>query len=574
MKKRWISVLACLLALLMLAGCGLSASAQGLGPGGSEEKSVEPVPFDEMLYYRPDMGRMDTLMEELQTLLDTSRSYAKVRDKLDECFDWYYSFYTMYRLAEVHSYLDMTDEYYAEEYEWVSENSALVDQAFDKLYYACAGSQMGKKLERRYFWEGFCEEYADPEDSIYSDEYVALLQEESELLARYRELVAEPTVVWEGKERDIYELLGELDGMDYNDALRLYYESYNPPLAEIFIELVRVRGAMAEQLGYDSFEQMQYEYYFERDYSPEDAAVYLEQIRDYAVPFYQALSSMGAYGRVWYDEVDEETLFGVLQTAALEIGGDVADAFEFMSDFGLYDISVSTKKAQMSFETYFPDYEEPFVFLGASGDTDDILSFAHEFGHFCDAYVNEGAMYETIDLAEVYSQGMELLILSRLDDALDEEDVENIARIKAIDLADMYVQQAAFAEFETRVYAVDAEELSAGTINDIMLDVSKDYGFYTRGYDWAYSLCWIDITHFFESPFYVISYPVSNDLAMQLYALELEEEGAGMDRYMQILHHDYSQIMELVEEGGFESPFAEGRVQEAVRLMKQMYGMK
>ena len=72
----------------------------------------------------------------------------------------------------------------------------------------------------------------------------------------------------------------------------------------------------------------------------------------------------------------------------------------------------------------------------------------------------------------------------------------------------------------------------------------------------------------------MISYPVSNDLAMQLYALELEEEGAGMDRYMQILHHDYSQIMELVEEGGFESPFAEGRVQEAVRLMKQMYGMK
>ena len=27
---------------------------------------------------------------------------------------------------------------------------------------------------------------------------------------------------------------------------------------------------MAEQLGYDSFEQMQYEYYFERDYSPDD----------------------------------------------------------------------------------------------------------------------------------------------------------------------------------------------------------------------------------------------------------------------------------------------------------------
>lgn len=564
MKKKMLSVLALVLALAMLVGCGQTAAAP----------EVEPVRFSEMVYVRPEMDEMDVLLDELQELLDGGASYRKVTAKLDECFDWYYSFYTMYTLAEVHSYLDMTDEYYADEYEWISTEYALVDQAFDGLYYACAASKLAEKLEKNYFWEGFCEEYSDPEDSIYSDEYVALLQKESDLLARYRELVAAPTIVFNGEEADLYELLAELDGQDYNDAVKLYYETYNGPLADVYIELVGVRNAMAERLDYDSYEQMQYEYYFDRDYSPEEADAYLADIRQYAVPFYKLLMALGAYSQVWYDEVDEDTLYGVLAGGAAEIGGDVAEAFDFMSEYELYDISVDPRKAQMSFETYFPDYEEPFVFLGAVGDTEDVLSFAHEFGHFCDGYVNEGALQESIDLAEVYSQAMELLILSRLTDSMSEEDVDNIARIKSIDLGGMYVQQAAFAEFEKRVYALTPEELSAEKLNEIMLELSMDYGFYTAGYDWAYAMSWIDITHFFEAPFYVISYPVSNDLAMQIYAMELEEEGSGMEHYLGVLQHDYTGIMDLVEDGGFASPFSEGRVQDAVRIMKLLYGMK
>ncbi len=569
MKKKWIPLLSLLLALCLLAGCAAPFELPfGLG------REAGHVSFPEMVYTRPERGEMDTLMEELNALLDGGASYRKVEKKLDECFDWYYTFYTMYTLAEVHSYLDMTDEYYAGEYEWISAEYAVVQQAYDRLYYACAGSALGEELEKGYFWEGFLEEYSDPEDSVYSDEYVALLQEESDLLARYRALIAEPVVVYKGEERNIYELLDELEGLEYNRAVQLYYETYNEPLAELYIELVGVRKAMAARLGYDSYEQMQYEFYFERDYTPEDAAAYLEQIHDEMTPFYNRLMARNPYGSIRYDEVDEDALYATLETAAGEIGGDVAEAFAFMSEYELYDIGVDPKKANMSFETYFPDYEAPFVFLGAAGDSSDVLSFAHEFGHFCDAYVNEGALNECIDLAEVFSQAMELLVLSRLGDAMDERDVTNIARLKALDIVDVYVQQAAFAEFERRVYELPEEELSAETLNRIMLEENKRFGVSVPGLEWAFSLCWIDITHFFEAPFYVISYPVSCDLAMQIYELELAGEGKGMERFLAVLRHDYTGIMDLVEDGDFASPFSAGRVADTVRILSGMLGVK
>ena len=54
----------------------------------------------------------------------------------------------------------------------------------EEMYYACGGSKLAKKLEQQYFWDGFAEEYADPETSFYSDEVVELMQKESVLLAQ------------------------------------------------------------------------------------------------------------------------------------------------------------------------------------------------------------------------------------------------------------------------------------------------------------------------------------------------------------------------------------------------------
>lgn len=528
--------------------------------------------FSEMSYERPDPAELDAMIEEALDAINAGEDFDTVEALLDECFTFYYHFDTMYTLADIRSCLDLSDDYYADEYLWCAETYTLIDERIDDLYYACAASPMAQELEENYFWEGFCEQYSDPNESIYNETTVALMQEESTLVAEYRALSADPVIEYKGKEENLEELLDRLDGQAYNQAVIAYYTQYNERYAELFIRLVRVREQLAAELGYDSYEQMQYLYGFERDYTPEQAEAYLQGIKTWIVPVFEDLSMSDVYYDTSSSRLSEKRLPGILQSALQDFGPEVKEAFDFMLRYELCDLTSDSRKANMSFETYLNDFEAPFLFLNAQQNTNDVLSFAHEFGHFAEAYVNWNA-YETIDLAEVYSQGMEYLVLSRLSDELGRDKAEELARLKMIDTLEMYVQQAAFAEFEHQAYALGADNLTAEVLNDIARQAAKDYGFYVYGYDEFFSMSWGDIPHYFESAFYIISYPVSNDLAMQIYELERAEPGAGLRRYEENLERDFSGLMGLVDAGGFESPFDPGRAEKIAATARAVLGL-
>lgn len=598
MKKRCTCLITLLLGVLLLGGCTRPAAptptasptpestvapaVTEASPAETPEATEEPLEtiargseipvFSQMSYERPALDELDTLIAVAKEAMENGADYATVEPLLDDCFDYSYHFDTMYTLADIRSCLDLTDEYYAAEYLWCAENYTLMQQAIDDLYYACAASPLAEELETNYFWEGFIEQYSDESESIYNDTTVALMQEESNLIAEYRALSAEPVVEFRGKEEPLDDLLARLRGSAYNEAVTAYYTQVNERYADIFIRLVAVREKLASELGYESYEQMQYLYGYERDYTPEQAEAYLQDIKTYMVPLYLKLADSAIPYQVWYSTIDEDTLVDVLRDAVADFGGDVSEAFDFMLRYELCDLQRDSCKADMSFETYLTDYEAPFVFLNASETNEDILTFAHEFGHFSDAYVNLNAN-ETVDLAEVYSQAMEYLVLSRLGEQLEEDEVENLARIKMIDTVEMYIQQASFAEFEHRVYALGADNLSAEVLNETARQVAKDYGYYNSKYDVFYALSWVDIPHYFEQAFYVVSYPVSNDLAMQIYELEREEAGAGLQSYLDNLERDFSGLMGLVDASGLESPFAPGRMEKIAATARAVLGL-
>lgn len=561
----------------------LWSSLQGLISAGNnahaaEKPPVDPtderegiwdlIPFDEMPYERPNLEEMRAAIDKVGEALDSGADYAAVEALLDKCDELYAAFDTMEAIAFIRSCQDMTDEYYAAEYAWLDEASADVSQLFEKLYFRCGMSDMAQELEEKYFWPGFAEEYADDSNVFYDDEMVALLQTESNLIAEYRDLVANPIVALSnGKEVEFFSAMEEYQGYAYLNLLFSYYEQYNPKLARVYIDLVKNRQAQAAAAGYDSYEELAFDHDFGRDYSPELAEEYLQSIKKSIVPLYHEVVASGALWSVESGPLDAKRLEEVLRCGVSDMGQDVQDAYEFMVKYRLCDLDYSPLKAEMSFQTYLSAYEVPFLFMDAGGTLSDITTFSHEFGHYLDGYLNYGAE-ETIDLAECYSQAMELLMLTRLDEVLSSEELENLYQIKMLDILNMYVQQAAFAEFEHILYSTDPEELSPEYINQVFLRMCREYGFCEEGLEDLYANFWMDITHFFEQPFYVITYPVSHDIAMQIFQLEEAAPGAGLEKFMEMLPREYPDMLDSALNAGLESPFDSGRIEKVAATMR------
>ena len=586
MKKRMTVAVALLLVLVLLCGCGIPGGSLGSKLGdklaelvqSTNEHNPDGLKFSDMHYTRPDLDKLSADVAAVEEALENGMKLKDVEELLDVCMDGYDEFSTMYSLANIYNCKDLRDEYYAAEYEWISTENSTVSQLFDEMYYACAGSALGAELEEDYFWEGFCEDYADPDDSYYNDESVALMQRESELISRYREIVADPVIEWKGEEVAFYELLEELSDYsdvqgyyDYLGALMTYYETYNEPLAEVYIDLMRVHEDMAKAMGFSTAEEMEFVFGFDRDYTPEDAAVFIDDVKTYLVPISIWAEERGLSYNITYSPLGSEELYSALHGVAENIGHGCTEAFSFMDKYELCDVEPSVYKADTSFQTYLSMYDAPFVFLNPEGTTRDLVTFVHEFGHFTDAYTNFDAA-ETIDLAEVYSQALEFLSLSHMDGLLPASDVNALRTGKMLDALDTFIQQASFADFESKAHAIGPDELTAEKLNELALQATKDFGYCPEGFEEFMQYFWMDITHLFEYPFYVISYPVSLDVAMQVYVLETAEAGKGLDKYFEMMPRDYDTFMETVTENGLQSPFAAGGLASIAQVIADTLG--
>jgi oligoendopeptidase F len=187
-----------------------------------------------------------------------------------------------------------------------------------------------------------------------------------------------------------------------------------------------------------------------------------------------------------------------------------------------------------------------------------MLTFAHEFGHFCNDYASQGTMVG-MDVAEVFSQSMEYLSLSY------SENGKSLEKMKMANSLRLFVEQAAYALFELRVYELEGEDLTAENVYAIYEQTGTQFGFGSWGWD---SRDFVMIDHFFSAPQYIISYVLSNDLAFQIYQLEQEQTGAGLQLFEESLDTQQVSLLAFAQEAGLKSPFEPGRLQTVRETME------
>lgn len=550
------------------AAAGSSAPAGTGLPSGQIEYDGDMPRFSKIVYKRPDLAGISADYEELiEALGEGDLSVGSVVARLEQLYAEYDEFSTMSVVAELRWYHDVTDEFYADECDWFLENEPEMDRLFESLCVACANCEIAEELDEQ-FWGGWVVDAYQGEDPDTVDPaFVSLLQKENELIAEYRRASADPTVYWRGKERSFWALQEDdrLSEADWEEVRNLYYDKYAPILGEIYLRLLAVRQELADYLGLDSYEDYAYLALYSRDYGPEQAERLLDAIRRELAPLYDELDLNRRWEALRYTELNEEENLDAIYTAARKMGGIVRSAYADMERYELCDIAVSEKEGNLSYQTYLYSYDNPYAFVKTEGYSDDILSFGHEFGHFVDAWYNRNAT-DSHDLSEVFSQGMEYLLLSYVPEDYREE----LRAYKLLDAVDTFTQQGSYAEFEHRVYAKPASEWSVEALNDLSLELARDYGYFRPGDETFYAKSWIDVTHLFEQPFYVISYCVSNVPAMEIYGLEQAKAGTGLDAWNRLLPREKDGFLEtVVEQGGLHDPFDAEQMEQIAALIRE-----
>lgn len=535
MKKGCIKLFALVMALtVLLSGCALPDLQQLL-----QMLTPQVMTFEQMQYERPDIEQLEDQMIACCDRALTEENVELLLEEILTFFDLYDYFQTNYNLASIYYFKDMSDTYWENEYNYCLERTTRADAALDALYYALADCPLREKLEGDdIFGEGFFDAYAG--ESIWDETFTELMDQEAQLQGEYYTLLAE------AQEAGIY--------------TDVYYETYSTALAELFVEMIALRQETARYAGYDDYQTFAYDFYHYRDYTPGETEQYLEEISRQLVPLYMQANYLPIYTE-GTKPCDEEQTYAYVEEAAKKMGGTIQSAFRFMTDAGLYDIAYSDRKYDASFEVYLPSYGAPYVFVNPSGTVRDQLTFTHEFGHFCNEYATDGGI-SGVDVAEVFSQGLEYLSLCYV------EDTEALEQLVMLDSLNVFVEQAAYALFEHRVYDLEGEELTAQNVQALYEQTCRDFGFDIWVWD---SRDYVLITHFFIAPMYIISYVISNDAAVQIYQMEKEEQGKGLALYEQELTTQMPSFMAFVEEAKLESPFAEGRLEKVRKTFEDIF---
>lgn len=491
------------------------------------------TPFQDMVYTRPDMEWLKTEVDACCQDVAEAGSLYEVISIIYTAYEPIDAFSTAYALSNIYYSKDLTDTYWAEEYAFCSENAAIAQAALDQFYRALAQCAFREELEGdEYFGAGFFDDYDG--DSIYDETFTAMLAQEGALESEYYALWNEA---------------GETDS-----ASEEFYTQYGDQMAQLFIELVALRQDMAEYLGYASYPEFAYDYYYGRDYTCDETTAYLADIRAELAPMYHQwlfdymASSSGP--SITVGPCDGAGALEYIRGMAAAMGGTVNSAYQDMINFKLYDIDYSVNKYDASFEVFISGYHSPYLFINPTLTEYDKLTLAHEFGHFCCDYAAGGSA-AGVDVAEVFSQGMEYLSLYYADDT------QNLAVLKMADSLSIMIQQAAFASFEQQVYLLEEAELTTDNVQALFAQMCEAYGMGGLGID---GRSYVQINHFFTNPLYVISYVVSNDVALQLYQLEGQTSGAGLAAMNNAFTTTHTGIVAFTQEFGLESPFAAGRI--------------
>lgn len=552
--------------------------------------------FCNMQYVRPDGEALIRDIREATNGLKDSKVYETARNIFWKIQEEATHFETMSSLASVRNTIDTTDEFYEKEMEYLFGMQPRIDVEMKAFQEALLASD-------------FLEEFEKELGELYMQQLkanirltdacnVELQVKESMLKQEYSKIAAAPTTEFHGEELNFYGLLKKMQSDDRlirKEALEAWsalYESISGELDEIYTELMKLRLQMAENLGFESYEDMVFLKMGRFTYTPEDLAVFRQQVCEHVVPICEKLfenqrQRLGLDALHYYDEsivfpdgnaMPMGTTQELLDKAGKmyrEISKETGEFFDFMLEYDLFDLETRNGKQQGGYCTTFPDFKAPFIFSNFNGTDADIDVLTHEAGHSFEAYEAMRRIplteqtFSTSEVAEIHSMSMEFFTYPWMELFFGEQ-AEKYRKSHLWDALECVPYMACVDEFQHRVY--DEKLFDAMERRKVWSELEKKYMPW-RDYDGNAFLenggFWMQKQHIFMYPFYYIDYALARFGSLEYYGHMMQDyQSAWKDYYHLCCAGGSKSYPELLKIGNLSSPFEEGTVKNVLELIK------
>ena len=533
------------------------------------------ISYEDMEYVGYDPAYAYTLIEEMRTLSQEPGNEEQINTNYDLMGVELDKMYTQQALNEIRYYRDVNNEEYASiDTELQQIYRDVVDQ-FLQVVRDVLGTEYRESFGAHIGDEEMVEDYLDYEDM--TEELQALLDEENALEQQYDQAsMAEYTVTVKGQkwtEASYNEAIEELTWREMLAISTALDRAKNEAICPIFLDLVKNRNARAKIYGYDNYAEYAYTDLYNRDYTIEEIKSVYAAVKEYIVPVLSEVEERVYAGNLndllYMDYLTEDYVIEVVGRHMGDIDPALAEVYQYMVDHHLYDIDYDPNKMNVGYTTTLYEYQEPFIFNTPDYSYYDLETMIHEFGHYNEAF-HAGTTLITdvtnMDVAEIHSQGLELLYLEYADDVYGEGLGDTARQMVLYQMLYSVIDGCLYDEFQNAVFAAD-HDMTEEEVNQLFRRLSEEYGYvYYDTEDAAYD--WVDVPHTFSSPMYYVSYGTSALAALDIWTIAQEDRQAGIDKYMELTTYGLTTTYcELLEKCGLKSIFEEETIREIAQAV-------
>lgn len=554
--------------------------------------------FSQIKYVRPDTEAVKSGMLAALKKMKNAADYAEAKAAFFERQEIINDFQTANVIASIRNTMNTTDEFYADEIKYFNATApqlAVIEKQFNEAllvskFKADFDSEFGPQLIK----------LVGAEIKTQDESIVNELVREADLGTEYSKTAASCKTMFNGEECNFYGLLKHMLATDRDTrkaALKAWadlYEGVAPQLDAQYNELVKLRCAMAQKLGFNSYIDYIYLARHRFDYTAKDIADFRENVRKYIVPAAQKLydkqaKRLGIDKVKYYDEQlvfpegnadpigDKDYLVKSAQQMYRELSPQTGEFFDFMVKHELFDLETRPGKHLGGYCTSLTKYKAPFIFSNFNGTSADVDVLTHEAGHAFMDYTSaktqqiDEYMWSTSEVNEIHSMSMEFFAYPWMNKFFGENEDKYLYAHLA-DCLTVVPYLVSVDEFQHRVF--EKPDMTAMERRGVWKEIEQKY-LPWRDYDGNEFLdgggFWMQKQHVFLYPFYYVDYALAQLCAFQFLIKMRADRGAAWNDYYRLCQAGGSLgYFDLLKYANLDNPFEEKTVKEVTEGVEKI----